>query len=850
MNLYILNYNNYYNRIVKKEATLADYLTKDPDYQTLLNTNFNPENGVNTTHVVGGPINWTDRGNYLIAVNDTGDIDSRWFIIDSTRTRAGQFMLTLRRDLVVDYYPYIINSPMYIEKATVQDDDPAIWNSEGVKVNQIKTSEYIMKDPSQSAWIVGYYDPKYLIDIKYDDNGNEISSTPVDKTIKIDQIKPTYNYITSDSIPQWVYENVSQYKYVTATDLTIRLRQYDSLNRVEYYCDITLHKNYTLGSTLTPEWTQTNSTTYPSSLSSYKYMVTVKDGVLIDFASILNKNTNPSAVLNALSLYEPVLAQSSKEGYQKALTYDNAIVHSTSTNSTAIIKAKGYKNIDIKSGIDSDLTTIDGKGALYTYLSEVIGYTSDDPESYLYIQLETTYYEASKGDPYAYLSDISFNLKIPKDANKPNGVPYNIFAIPYNPTAMNIQTQTGDLSIVTSYTQDSILYIAQQIALNMGSFLYDLQLVPFYPTPGQWETIDNTPTIYVGNYKSDGNNYYNHNFTYDKDSNFCCLFPSAVQGSLNSSQLTLYDTTTNNIVNLPLSMTNKKLSNECDMYRLTSPNYNGQFEFTAAKINGITGFECDYTYLPYSPYIKLNPLFDGLYGSDFNDARGLICQGDFSVSYATSQWTEYQISNKNYSNIFNRQMESLELEQNIAQQKDIINIATSTLQGATMGAMAGSQMGVGKITSAAGAAAGAVAGGAVMGAAASQDLYYNNKLRDNAKDSTIDMYNYNLANIQAMPNSLAKVTAYNINNKIFPILEYYTCTDIEKQAVANKIAYNGMTVMRIGTINQFINNNWSYNNIKSQGYIKGKFIKLEDVVLDFTIVNGIADELNKGVFIQ
>ena len=59
-----------------------------------------------------------------------------------------------------------------------------------------------------------------------------------------------------------------------------------------------------------------------------------------------------------------------------------------------------------------------------------------------------------------------------------------------------------------------------------------------------------------------------------------------------------------------------------------------------------------------------------------------------------------------------------------------------------------------------------------------------------------------------------------------------------------------MTVMRIGTMNEFISNSWSYNDIESKGYIKGKLIRLETIEDDYHIVNAISGELNKGVYIQ
>lgn len=111
------------------------------------------------------------------------------------------------------------------------------------------------------------------------------------------------------------------------------------------------------------------------------------------------------------------------------------------------------------------------------------------------------------------------------------------------------------------------------------------------------------------------------------------------------------------------------------------------------------------------------------------------------------------------------------------------------------------------------------------------------------------MFGYQLDNIKALPNSIAKTTAYTENNKIFPILEYYTCTEEEKKAVASKIAFNGMTVGIIDKPINYLNNTWSYDTIQDKGYFKAKLIHFDDIDADdFHIVNSLGDELNQGVY--
>lgn len=59
--------------------------------------------------------------------------------------------------MVADHYDELLNAPMYIEKATITDvNDPAIFNTEGLTLNQIKKSETLLKDETNCPWIVGY----------------------------------------------------------------------------------------------------------------------------------------------------------------------------------------------------------------------------------------------------------------------------------------------------------------------------------------------------------------------------------------------------------------------------------------------------------------------------------------------------------------------------------------------------------------------------------------------------------------------------------------------------------------------------------------------------------------------
>lgn len=314
---------------------------------------------------------------------------------------------------------------------------------------------------------------------------------------------------------------------------------------------------------------------------------------------------------------------------------------------------------------------------------------------------------------------------------------------------------------------------------------------------------------------------------------------SAYEGQPSRILVTLAKEVTNVVFNHDL-IEDIKVANECDMYRLVSPNYNGIFEFNLMKNNRrINSFNVDCQYKPYNPYIHINPDFAGLYGSDFNDSRGLVCAGDFSLGIINEQFQAYEIQNKNYQNIFNRQIENMDVNNSIARQEAKWQVAAGTLQGAASGAM-GAGMASGGNPYA--AAAGAVVGGVTSFAGGLMDLASLNKRQGEARDFAIDNYNYSLQNIKALPQSISKTSPITPNNKLFPFVEYYTCTDVEKEALRNKLKYDGMS---IGIIDKL--GNWASGDATK--FVRGQLIRCENIAQDSHLLEELYNELNKGVYL-
>lgn len=795
MTLYILNYNNYYNRIMKSESSVQDYLQYE--HYTLTGTNFNPSDCVNTTHVFGTNANMYDgAGDYLLVVNEDNTINSRWFIIETKRERNGQWTLQLRRDLFADYWENIINADCFIEKATLSLDDPLIFNNEQMTVNQIKTNETSIKDKTECPWIVGYY----------------AKNTNLSGTVPINVSNDTPHIALDGSLSQWKF-----YDYCSENEGAVNFK---GPAKTATYNFVTLTQGL-FGDSQNIYYV--NAMTGTAGLLSGSSTLTA-----IGYGQILPANITTAFVNYGMdNLNYPAYSYNkTQEEFEEINSYNGKIIKDTTTGK--------FYNCTINT-YNTTTTHKISSGALFDAFKTILS-----PFFAIYNATENSYQVVtSQIEVFIDLEEIatlSQSYEITSGKLITENAPYDIFAIPYG----EIKVINGDINdtnynttLVTTNAQNG-LTTAAAIQVNAGTdVIYDVQLLPYCPIQ---ELITDNGEITVTSSKQ-------YSLVKNNDDQ------SVITGIIfNVSKDNFEFNITDFTIPQGQSPIQIKLNNECDKWRLCSPNYSNYFDFSAEKNNGVSFFNIDCNYKPYTPYIHISPDFDGLYGDDYNDPRGLVLGGDFSLSQVSDAWVQYQLQNKNYQNIFDRQIQNMEVQNIAGRTHDIVGGITGTASGAASGALAGSLIpGVGTV-------AGAVVGGVFSAAAGIGDYAVNEMLRNEAIDYRKDLFKFNLGNIQALPETISKVSAFNLNNKIFPVLEYYTCTDREKEAFINKIAWNGMTVGVIGKISEYILNSWNYtiNNttITSKNYIKAQLIRLTGVEEDYHIINSIAGELNKGVYIK
>lgn len=790
---YLTGFNNYYNRQIKlpKSTSVNDYT----DYFIKASSGaltpfteevatFNPNDGVMTSIIINYPDGVDDEIDidYILVANSAGEILSKWFVLDRQRRREGQWDATLRRDIVSDNYDDVINAPCFIEKATLHIESPFIWNKENMTFNQIKEEETLLKDDSGCPWIVGYY-------------AKNIGDEYLHGTVEQNDLNETYDETIDTSFEAWRYNatetpfygtstvNYRVYASSISTDIgSSQVPGYFSFGSSGDYIDMTLRA----------------SNSSPLTVPNYGGY-NVGPALAPEFKSRINQLSSAAETyipdFNSASTINTFLSYNSKIIKDINGKYFSISIYQTGNTKEEIINIEAGTLFNLMNAIVKTTGLIKNTANASSFKIAVSRPEYKMVAQELYNE-ETTW--DMRGDKF-----------ITEDA------PYNIFAIPFGNT--NIRYQSTD---VATSNPVIAMAVANSIIRTMDKNLYDIQLLPYCPIGGYvygelriWEETSKSFSVV----KAPGG------------TNPCYILniPRA-----KFSKNLYYE------IPVPEDAVRVKVMNECEMYRLCSPNYNGAFEFSPAKNGGIEYFNVDCEYKPFQPYIHVNPNFKGMYGRDFNDARGLICNGDFSLAQIKDAWQEYQVQNKNFQEIFSRQIENMEDTRDIKRTQELWQLGAGAAT-AGMG-LAGTALlgGAGPV----GAIGAGVVGAGISAIGGAVDYSMSEKLHTLSLDYTKDMYSYNLANIRALPYSLTKISAYNNNNKLFPFVERYSATLEEKEAFKNKLTYNGMSVGAIDYIRNYL--------LPEPSYIKGSIIRIENSqTLDFHSLSELSNEIYKGVFI-
>ena len=115
--------------------------------------------------------------------------------------------------------------------------------------------------------------------------------------------------------------------------------------------------------------------------------------------------------------------------------------------------------------------------------------------------------------------------------------------------------------------------------------------------------------------------------------------------------------------------------------------------------------------------------------------------------------------------MFDRQIKNMDVQNDINRQGALAQAILAPITGAASGAAGGAQM-PGNLGGIGGAVAGAAVGAIGGGITAALDYKNTIRMMEENRQYSIDMYGYNLQNIQAIPTSLTKTSALTYNTRV------------------------------------------------------------------------------------
>lgn len=791
------NYNNYFNRRIKNlsyENMIANY-----DYETLTNINFNPNDELSTEQIINWSKNWTP--DYLIEIEGEQQIKivRRWFVIDTNRTRKGQYNVVLKRDVITDNINGLATGVFSIDRCTLNPDNPLIYNKEGFNYNQIKKAEYKLTDKTNSPWIVGYM---------------EIDS----------DASHTFSY-ASDFDVDMRNTRYADWQYISKIGT-----HYGPASLEEAQIGIQYARNWWIGG---------YEGCFLYNGPSVNYSEYYNTGIGLNNENVRYSESDLNIVRNAdrKNWWSWETVNNYEASEHPAELSEAEITNLTALNGKKVLFSDGVYYINFT----TETSTVKYDNLNNTVTQYIVNTLAAHAPQGEVKHTHLRYYKTSRlkcdlsASFYSSASQVSW--KIPSSANPLIDAPYKMFCLPL-PFSKHIL-------YVDDHLQSSEINF--QVAMDIlksttTSKIIDMQILPYCPVTFEHYWIGNTNrttlldtwtnSIENVDYSNITNTFVDEGETVTVDIGKI-YFPKSSSFKFSTKYVLAGEKDTRTLISSIdyFKITNKKIQNETQFVRFCDSTYTSVFEMSPAKNEGISSLNMFCTYKPYNPYILVAPNFGGLYGANFEDSRGLLCLGDYSLPNIDDAWQTYELNNKTYQQAFNREITHMEKEQAIQRQESAWQIASGAVSGTASGAIAGGMVGGGW-----GAVAGAVVGGASSIAGGVMD--YQNLGKRQAEEISYrkDLFNYSLQNIKAMPSTLTKTSAIVANTKYVPFLECYDATDEEKQILSDFIEYNGMKAGYVGPVN-------------THGYVKASVIKYNEPLAPQE-VNEINNELMRGLYFE
>lgn len=805
-------------------------LSEATETQVIPNVNFAASDGLETVLTVNTDL--AGDSSLIFPSYLTCSDGTEWYILSCVKTRGRQLTLSLHRNLLAERWNELQNLPFVFRKAS-DIEGPAFNYSRYMKttnMSQVKTAEYKISDITDgNGWLVGYVNKE----LSWTDTDGE--TVVHNGTVSVNPNRYSYDFLV-DSLENWEH-----YNETVVSDRQVSVAWRAAMSRV----------NTRLGQ-INVTRSLTTPMTYDFILASNQeactYAVPGTDSEAYKNAWLGARLTMVNDIGKALSSVVTAHSHALGESYETGdlSQYDGKIV-AVKDQEGAITRYRCH--VTESSATDSMFSDADAETVYNALQSKAYNINGVIIRPFSSLKSTDVDYGMLRGScklqklTLTLLRDQAISVDYRNAHAHSADTLYDIFAIPLGGNFSYVDEQGSTHALSISKNKEAVaqklLLLMTELYATWGDQLIDLQWLPYGPVGENYTFIQAQSTDY---------RYYCYSPIMEGDNVLSLMY--WCQESQYQRQLPV------NLSAQPygIAQSYSGASNavcrrweEEHLVRLVSPNFASQFEFSPIKNDGLEAFNIYIAYKPYSPYIRVAPKFGGLYGSDYNDGRGLILSGDFSLDRTSSAWTQYKLQNKNYQLIFDRQIQSMDLRNeyqdrldNQASVQDIFSVLGGTAQGLTQGAMSGALIG-GGIGALAGAAVGGISslGTGIADAVTNSGNRKMAKLiRDDTRQAAIDQFHYQLGNIKAMPDTITKIATFNPDYKVYPILEIYTCTEQEEINFRLATEWNGYDV-----------NVYAPLSAADSGYIAGTILRFDGLSLNAAETRDINYELNEGVYI-
>lgn len=746
MNILLLQFKNYFDRKIKRFENLSDYMS----YQlgsTFTGINFIPGDGVETELILNFDTATLGTPDYLIAA-ETDEEFTRWFIMNSERTRKGQTRFKLRRDLIAEEIQGIKDATSMVKQGYCEWGNVAFFNKEPISVNSIPKSKDYIIDNSVSGWLVAYL-PKHTDDSNWEDKVVKFGTNKVNGQYSFESISEAKTAM--GDLQSYIGGTMEVYQGVNASVERVKLNKY------EYFLQN--------GGAWSSE--AVSSTDYHSRF--YGNTSKAKDAMQAGAQSIYS--TLSARMTPANYKYQ---------GYSSVMStiakYDGKTFTDESTGIVYMAKLslveESIDDVYVSSSNNSDLYTIFLNAA--KGVDSTVGCYSPGVSNISWAPIRTRdakNYRISV--TVQQLSDTVYSWTIDKTRRQTKDAPYDCICMPYRNDGLTAGCRIDGKMVTIDY--EANMQLASALSAYYGSSVYDVQLLPYCPV----QDLINT-TISGG--MSVSSSTSGVNYKYDEKSKTIVFYCNTVNTKFTRGK--------------NVSPLMGKVESICDKYKLVAPNYSSEYEMPVFENGGIYFWNITQTLSPYSPWIQVVPVFRNFNGTNLNDSKGLVVGGSLSITQMNSAWAEYLRTNSNYSQIFESQMAYQKYQQKNAMISDALSAGSTALTtGISSGILTGN-VGVG------------VAAGLASGAAGVADLFTQNKMNQKANEYTREQYNLQLGNIKSTPATISKITSINSSFVIWPYIETDSCTDAERKIVKSYLKNYGMTINQVGQLGNYMNQDY------------------------------------------